>query len=72
MQDFSVDPSKCFGSPILDFRNKILPLVKTLKFRVIFQKYALKLFKNAKNRENLIKMQFFENLLFCLGNNEEN
>ena len=32
-----------FGGPIFDGRNEIFLLGKPLKFRVIFQKYALKL-----------------------------
>ena len=34
-----------FGGLIFDGRNEILLLGKTLKLRVIFQKYALKLIK---------------------------
>ena len=42
-----------FGGPIFDGRNAILLLVKALKFRVIFQKYSLKIIKIWKTIETI-------------------
>ena len=50
MQDFLVDGVKDMRrAPIFEGRNEILLLGKALKFRVIFQRYALKLIKIRKN-----------------------
>ena len=50
MQDFSVEggPQNVWGGPIFRGWNEILLLGKPLKFRIIFQKYALKLIKICK------------------------
>ena len=42
-----------FGIPIFDGRNAILLLDKALKFRIIFQKYVLKLIKIWKTTEKI-------------------
>ena len=56
--------TKCLGDPILDGRNEILLLVKGVKFRVGFQKYALKLkYQLRFYRENSRKMQSFRKKL---------
>ena len=50
MLDFSGEGvHQMFWGPIFEGQNKILLLGKALKFRVIFQKYALKLKKYLKN-----------------------
>ena len=49
MHDFSVEEvHQIFGGPIFYGRNEILLLGRALKFRVIFQKYALTLIKILK------------------------
>ena len=50
MQDFSVEggPQNVWGGPIFRGWNEILLLGKALKFRVIFQKFVLKLIKFCK------------------------
>ena len=50
MQDFSVEggPPNVWGGPMFEGRSDILLLGKALKFRVIFQKYGLKLIKILK------------------------
>ena len=61
MQDFSVEGvHQMFGGQIFEGLNQILLLGKALKFRVIFQKYELKLIKIWKISENIReKMQIF-------------
>ena len=50
-----------FWGPIFEVRNKILLLGKSLKFRVIFQQYALKLIKIWKIIEKIWEnMQIFQ------------
>ena len=51
-----------FGGPFFESRDKILLLGKALKFGVIFQKLALKLFKLCKIMETM--QNFHENVRF--------
>ena len=46
-------PPNVWGGPIFEGRNEILLLGKALKFRVIFQKYALKLIEIWKTIEKI-------------------
>ena len=48
-----------FWGPIFDGRNEILLLGKALKFKIFFQKLALKLIKSWTYFENSRKMQSF-------------
>ena len=59
MQDFSVEdgPENVWG-PIFEGRNEILLLGKALKFRVNFQKCALKLIKIWKIIEKILEKIF--------------
>ena len=50
VQDFSIEGvHQMYGGPIFEGGNEILLLGKALKFRVIFQKYALKLIEIWKS-----------------------
>ena len=63
MQDFSVEGvQQMFGGPIFEGRNEILVLGKTLKFRTIFQKYALKLKNEKRLRKFENKGRFFQKI----------
>ena len=64
MQDFSVEggPQIVWGGSDFSRVERNFTIGQTLKFGVIFQKYALKLIKNWKNIEKIReKCQFFRN-----------
>ena len=60
MQDYSVERVRqILAGPIFEGLNEILLLGKALKFRVNFQKYALRLIKFLKLLRNFEKNAYF-------------
>ena len=64
--------TKCLGSPSLEGRNEILLLGKALKFRLILQKYALKLIKFWKIIKKMLENANFSDFFNFRGDNGKN